>query len=211
MSPLPTRMVDRWADRPEPGPGEGVLYWHVLLGMNPDVRALAHLAQEKLESIPGLHLVPLDHLHMTVLAVGPTDDLAEDVTDALVAEAGRRLEGLGPIAVQLGRLLFHPMAVMLAVRPTDALLPVFKSICDATRHVTGRDAVLEHEPWTPHVTLAYSEADQPAGPIVAALGRELPGCEVAVSAVNLVEQQGPEREWDWQTVGEVRLSSGQQA
>ncbi len=201
MSPLPTRMVDRWADRPEPGPGQGILYWHVLLGSNPDVRALARLGQEKLADIPGLHLVPLDRLHMTVLVVGPTDDFADDVIPALLAEAGRRLADLEPVTVELGKILYHPMAITLRVRPADALLPLFDAICGATRRVMGRDAGLEHEPWLPHVTLAYSEAEQPAGPIVAVLGRELPGYELTVEAVSLVVQQGPEREWDWRTVG----------
>ncbi len=43
------------------------------------------------------------------------------------------------------------------------------------------------------------------GPIVAALGREVPGCDTTVDAVKLVIQWGPERRWNWEPIGYVRL------
>jgi hypothetical protein len=47
--------------------------------------------------------------------------------------------------------------------------------------------------------------DQPAAPITAALSPPLPRCEIQIRAVSLVMQYGPERLWDWRTVGSVRL------
>jgi 2'-5' RNA ligase len=68
-----------------------------------------------------------------------------------------------------------------------------------------RKGVAESTPWVPHVTLAYSTAIQPAGPLIAALGNELPPCEVTVDSINLIAQNGPERLWDWQSIAEVGL------
>jgi hypothetical protein len=58
VSPMPTDMVDRWADRSEPGPGQGLLYWHMLFHDQPQVQALAKLGQDRLAAFPGLRLVP---------------------------------------------------------------------------------------------------------------------------------------------------------
>ena len=41
MNGLPAEMIDRWQDRAEPAPGEGLIYWHMLVGIDPDVIALA--------------------------------------------------------------------------------------------------------------------------------------------------------------------------
>jgi hypothetical protein len=61
--------------------------------------------------------------------------------------------------------------------------------------------------WTPHVTLCYSTANQPAEPIIEALGKSFPGRGISVSGLSLVIQDGPERDWTWTTVGTVHLQA----
>jgi hypothetical protein len=38
-----------------------------------------------------------------------------------------------------------------------------------------------------------------------ALGHQLPSCDITISALNLVIQHGPERNWHWSVTGTVRL------
>jgi hypothetical protein len=57
----------------------------------------------------------------------------------------------------------------------------------------------------PHVTICYSTASQPAAPIIDALGLELPSRQIQISELSLVVQHGPERDWNWTTIGTVRL------
>ncbi|MCW2914702.1 MAG: hypothetical protein JWN52_2770 [Actinomycetia bacterium] len=207
MSPMPVDMADRWADRREPAPGEGLLYWHILLHDHPPVQALARRAQDRLPAFPGLHLVPSKWLHITTLVVGPTDAITAEQADSMVAEAARLLAGIPPINVRFGRILYHPQAVMLGVKPGRALDPVFHAVRAATRHATSRDGIVDHQPWTPHATLAYSTQVQPAAPIIAALGRELPNCETNIGSVSLVAQEGPERLWDWHPIATIPFGS----
>jgi hypothetical protein len=54
---------------------------------------------------------------------------------------------------------------------------------------------------------ALTTPRQPAEPIVSALGHELPGCEVQISAVSLVIQRGPERHWDWDPMATARFGT----
>lgn len=207
MSPLPTQMVDRWEDRAEPGPGEGAVYWHILFEDKPQVRAMAKEAQQRLAGFGGFHMTPERWLHMTTLLVGSTNDITPDEMDAMLADASRLLAGITPITVTLGRVLYHPEAVMVGVRPENALQPVRDAICEATdTALGGRLRARRSAPWTPHVTLCYSTSQQPAAPIIKALGSELPSCEVTIGGVNLVVQHGAERLWDWDRIGTAHLS-----
>jgi hypothetical protein len=106
--------------------------------------------------------------------------------------------------------MYHPEAIMLAVQPEHALDPILRAVQTATRLATGTEGAINGSlpSWTPHITLSYSTAEQPSGPIIASLGKELPGCDVVVSAVSLVIQWGPERLWDWEPVGTVQLGTG---
>jgi hypothetical protein len=40
-----------------------------------------------------------------------------------------------------------------------------------------------------------------------ALGTQLPGCEIAISALSLVILHGPARAWDWSIVSTIRLAA----
>ena len=53
--------------------------------------------------------------------------------------------------------------------------------------------------------LCYSTAEQPAQPIITALGKELRARQIDIDAMSLVIQDGPERAWNWTTVGTTRL------
>jgi hypothetical protein len=57
------------------------------------------------------------------------------------------------------------------------------------------------------VTLCYSTSHQPAAPIIAALGKSLPPCEVTIDTLTLVIQHGPPLSWNWRPVGTIYLGS----
>ncbi|MFC4908913.1 2'-5' RNA ligase family protein [Actinomadura gamaensis] len=200
MSPLPSRMVDRWRVRGDQLPGEEVLYWHILLRDHPAVVALAERAQERLVPFAdGLHFTPLEWLHITTLVVGrPPDDEAQLKMTADVARD--LLERADPARVDVGRVLYHPEAIVLAVEPRDALARFRSAAQAATRAVDVHGDVA---PWFPHVTVAYSTADQPAAPIISALGRRLPSASLTLDTLQLVSQVGPERSWNWRVLGEI--------
>ena len=71
--------------------------------------------------------------------------------------------------------------------------------------VTGHDPNDDSPQWIPHITVCYSTAEQALAPIIAALGAQARECQIQISTVSLVIQHGPERLWDWRTVGAVHL------
>jgi 2'-5' RNA ligase len=209
MSPLPDQLVDRWEHRAEAPPGGGAVYWHVLLGNHSQVRELATEAQERLSGFAGLHMTPLQWLHITTLIAGTTEEIAPDDMKKMLTNAELSLSQALPITISLERVLYHPEAIVLEVQPDHALDPILKAAQFATSAVTGENGVTgtPTSSWMPHITLCYSTARQSAEPVISALGKRLPSCEITVDALSLVIQRGAERLWDWHHVGTARLGA----
>lgn len=209
---LPVAMVDRWRDRADPGPGEGIVYWHVLMRDQPAVVDLARQAQDRLAGFSGLHMTPLQWLHMTTLVAGPEEEFLASGLQEMTRVAAELLAATPPVRVRLGKIVYHPQAVMLAVTPAEALAPFRRAAVTATRAVawTGQAAseAASGDAWAPHVTICYSTAEQPAQPIIDALGMRLPECEIEITTLSLVIQRGPELSWDWAPVGAVEVGAG---
>jgi hypothetical protein len=205
VSSLPSRMTDRWQSRPEPRPGQAQLSWHILMRDQPQLRAVAAVAGRRLAAFPGLHVTPEQWLHLSVLRVGLDSAIPPDGLDVMVEQVRQQLRRVPAADVTFGRVLYHPEAVALGMQPDGALDPIAAAIRAAARTALGQPAPDAGVPWIPHVTLAYSTLDQPAGPIIAALGRELPECQLTLDAVSLVAQHGPERDWQWQPLARVLL------
>ena len=204
MSPLPTHMINRWQNRKEPGPGQGTLYWHILVGDHPEARDLAHTAQKRLAGFHGLHMTPPEWLHITILVAGPTEEITTGQQHEMLAAASELLATVPPVTVTLSRILYHPEAIAVAVHPTGPLREIRVAVQTATHKVTGREGRTEGPAqWIPHMTLAYSETEQSAEPLITALGPKFPTCEFTINKVTLVDQRGPERLWNWHTLGRV--------
>jgi 2'-5' RNA ligase len=181
------------------------LYWHVLLGEDPAVRAIVQEAHDRLAGLPGLDLVPHEFIHLTTFIAGYSHEITEQQIGVMAEKATQQLATVEPITVTLGRVLYHPEAIVLEARPADRLRPLLEAAKFATRAATGRDGLLAHDAWIPHVTVAYSSADGPAAPIIGALGKRLPDREVTIRSIHLVNQDGPETVWDWRPLTEIRL------
>lgn len=206
MSPLPTQMTDNWVIQAGTDPQHQQLMWPVALGADQTVIELAGQAHQRLAGISGLDLVPPRWLHLTTLTSGPADDIAPGPLAAIIEEARHLLAAISPIAIPLGRVLYHPRAVMLDAGPAGPFEPVIEAIQTATRHAGSRTA-LYHDPWRPHITLAYSNATRPAAPVIQALGRSLPVRQVTIRSVSLVTQS-PGQRWTWDLIAELPLAAG---
>jgi 2'-5' RNA ligase len=204
MSPLPEQMESHWWQRPGRTPGRELFHWHMLFHDQPAVRELAATAQERLAGLPGLDMVPQPWLHVTTYVAPFVDEVSDQQLTAMVQEARRLLSGVAPIAVRLGRILYHPQAVMLAIEPLGALEPVLDVVRTATR-ASGHEGHAATNPWVPHVSVAYSNGSGPAAPVISALGRMLPRVDVKIASVSLVAQIQVGHTWQWRPVAELHL------
>ena len=207
MKTLPAHMTSRWQHRDEPEPGEGTVYWHMLMRDCPPADSLARQAQQRLSHFSGLHMTPLRWLHATTMIAGPAADFTEDQLARMAEAASELLAHMSPVTVALGRILYHPEAIMLGMTPAQALAPIRQAARAATQKVMNCQSPDDTPCWTPHITICYSTSDQPAAPIIAALGHQLPSCNIQIDALSLVIQHGPERRWDWSTAATIHLAA----
>ncbi len=205
MSPFPVQMEDHWTPQEDADPTRTQLIWFLRFGEHPQVAELAATAQARLAGLSGLDLVPREWLHMTTLIAGFGDEITTSQLETMTSHARQLLADTPPIQLTLGRVLYHPRAVMLDARPHDALDPAIRALQDATRLATGKNGKLYHNPWVPHITVAYSNTARPAAPLIEALGRELPAQHVTINSVSLISQ-APEQMWTWRHVAEVQLA-----
>jgi 2'-5' RNA ligase len=205
MSPLPTTMATHWWQRPGRLPGRELYHWHMLFHDQPRVHELAAMAQQRLAGLPGLDMVPARWLHLTTLIVGFADEIPDGRIDVMAADARRRLAVVAPVPVTLGRVLYHPQAVALALEPLGALDPVLDAVRAATT-AAGCEGQLDTDPWIPHISVAYSHASGPAAPVIEAVGRWLPKTEITVRSISLVAQTQVGRSWQWRQIDEVQFS-----
>ena len=208
MSPFPEQLIDRWRDGyGESAPEHSLLWWLVLLGNNPQLRTAVQAAQSRISNFSGLHMTPLRRLHLTVLIAGPADQIPEHDRNEMLAIARSCLADTEPITIEFSRIFYHPEAIVLTAHPAEALSPIRDAAQRATQAVTGHSGNDDRSSpqWIPHVTLSYSTTIQPAQPIIAALGKRLPSCQVTIETLSLVEQQGSERLWNWSLAGAASL------
>jgi 2'-5' RNA ligase len=207
---LPEEFTDRRQARPGAPDFTDSVCWHLLLGDQEPVRAMAREAQQRLAGFTGLHMTPLRWLHATVLLVGPAGNLTQADMDQMLTKARRKLDSTAPPTVALGRVIYHPEGILLPLTSSNAMAPIFEAAQAATREVTGNSGVtsIPGPSWMPHVTLCYSISQQTAAPIITALGKALPVREVAIDKLTLVIQHGPALSWDWHPVGTVNLGQG---
>jgi 2'-5' RNA ligase len=207
MSPLPVQFTHRWGDH-RGGPSyEDSVCWHLLLGSDAGARAVVVDAQRRIASFGGMHMTPVRWLHVTVLLAGPAAAITRDDIGQMLATARASLAGTPPVTVTLGRFLYSPEGVALAVLPASALSPVLAAAQAATRELTGTSGSAgdEASALPPHLTVCYSTSEQPAAPVIAELGKAIPACEVTIDRLSLVVQNGPEQLWDWRVAGTALL------
>lgn len=200
------QMRDRWANRPEPAAGTGSVYWHVLLGGDSAVQAAAEDVRDAVRGFPGLHLTPPEWLHMTLFPVGSTNDIGIERLANVAMEVQDALGGFQPVEASVGRVLYHPEAIMLAVEPKPRLCELRERARTATAAALPALRLEPSEYWIPHVTVAYSTTGQPAGPIIDGLGTSVSDRLFTIAALSLVVQWGPERSWDWKIQESIPLS-----
>jgi 2'-5' RNA ligase len=204
---LPDRMRDHWWWRPGWRAGRSMYTWHVTFEGQPELHELVEGYQKALAPLPGLDLIPIRWLHLTMQGIGFTDEVApQDAAD--IAEAAReRLATCQPVPLSIGRAMVDPEAILLDVSPPDALNPVRAGVRAAIADVRGASRVPETETWTPHISIAYSNSDGPAVPYAEALSTvTTTPIDLIVSAVHLIQLSRDTHLYQWITKAEVPLS-----
>jgi hypothetical protein len=120
--------------------------------------------------------------------------------------AASLLAEMPPVTITLGRVLYHPEAIMLALRTPRRSSPSATQPCKPHDWpLVFRRPIQLRRAGPPHITICYSTSDRPAQPLIDALGLQLPSCDIQVGALSVVIQYGPKRTWNWSVIDTVHL------
>jgi 2'-5' RNA ligase len=199
---------NHWWWRPGMRPGRRVDTFYVTFSGLPSARVLAASARQRLAGLPGLDLVPDEWLHLTVQEVGFSDEVTGTDLAAIIAAATDGLATIAPVTVTMGPPKVVGEGIICPVTPAGALDPIWDEVRAAIGDVRGPDRVLDSARWarwSPHVSLAYANADGPAEPFKAALDGFTDVATVTVGAVDLIRFGRDRQMYEWETITRLPL------
>jgi hypothetical protein len=167
------QLTDHWWWRPGWKVGTRFYAWHI--NTFEDAAPLHRLAagyQAELSRVPGLDMIPLPWLHLTMQGVGFVEDVTADQVDALLRAARTRLGELDPVKARFHRPVIRPEAIALPPDPVVPVQEIRHIVRAAIGDVFGPDAVPDnadgHQPHTglglrqhPHSPPACDEVPGP--------------------------------------------------
>ena len=204
---LPT-MTNHW-ERPGWQPGRRSYHWLLAFHDEPALVDLANRCQQALRHLP-LDPVPLDSLHLTLLRVGFTDELAPQRVDAVAQAVADRCGGLPVFPLAVGPLAGSRGAIRFSVTPWNALVEIRRRLHAAVNDaLNSRPPVGRADSFRPHVSIAYCDRDLPAAPVVRAVAplRRLAPVTVQIGTLSLVVLRREGRAYRWRVYTTVPLTS----
>lgn len=204
-----SQMRDHWWWRPGWGTGRRFYTWHLTFDDQPKLHRLVQTYQNRLSGFPALRPVPTEWLHLTIQGLGFTDEVADEEVTAVVAAARERLADLSPLVLTFGPAVVFAEAIVLPPTPAEDVSRVRTTLRAAIADVRGDDNVPESAGgYRPHVSLAYSTAEQPAEPIVGVLeATAVDAVTITVDKASLIVLGRDEGMYRWRTVDSVALTS----
>ncbi|MEV0810918.1 2'-5' RNA ligase family protein [Micromonospora sp. NPDC050200] len=198
-------LTEHWYWRPGWRTDRQFYTWHLTFDHQPELHQLVTYLQSQL-ALPGLDLVPLDGLHLTMQGLGFTDEVSDKNLDAIVAEARERCVSLPPLELSLGPVDPDAEGIGLLIQPWDQVERLRTSIREAIGAV-WRTVPEAAQGFRPHVTIAYSGSAAPTGPIRDRLAslRHQPPAQVKINEVPLIALRREGRTYRWTTIATVPL------
>ncbi len=208
------RMRDHWWWRPGWHVGRRAYTFHITFDDDSavdgiaDLRRLTSKYQQALSALPGLDMVPLGWLHLTMQNVGFTDEVGEADARGVLAGARDRCSELPPFELTLGQAEVRSEAVAFRPVPAEPVCQLRDAVWAAIMSVRGvvPEAPEHAHGFEPHVSIAYSNTDAPSEPVADAIERVASeAAVVTVRAAQLIVLDRDERVYRWTTFGDVAL------
>ncbi len=208
------RMRDHWWWRPGWHVGRRAYTFHITFDDDTAVDGIAELRrlvseyQRALTTLPGLDMVPLRWLHLTMQNVGFTDEVSEADARAVLAAARDRCSELPPFGLALRQAEVRSEAVALRPLPAEPVCQLRDAVWAAIKSVRGKvpEAPEHVHGFEPHISIAYGNRDAPSEPLADAIERVISdAAAVTVRAAKLIVLDRDERVYRWATFGDVAV------
>ena len=193
-----------WWRRPGWQPGSRLYTFHFTFARQPAVQELAADARARLAGFSWLDPVPGRWLHCTTQGIGFAGDVTETDLSAIAAAARARLAAVPPAAVTITAPHAAGEGALCDVTPDGSLDQARDAARAAIADVWGTARVPEAAQWSPHVSVAYANADGPAAPVDAALAG-LQAATVTLAALDLIRLGRDRHVYEWEAIASIPL------
>ncbi|ROT32464.1 2'-5' RNA ligase family protein [Micromonospora sp. HM5-17] len=203
-------MRDHWWWRPGWRVGRHYYACHFDMGRHRELVALVERYQQAIGEFPGLDLIPHRWLHLTTQGVGFLDDLAAESIDRLVGVVADRLAEVPAPVVTFHRPTVRGEAVYLLADPAEPVAAVRSAVRAAIAEALGEERVEQAAEgpagFRPHVSIAYSNREQPGAPIAEALEKVMTEpVTVVLDQIELLEYHRDRRMYEWTEARPLRI------
>ncbi|HET9658533.1 MAG TPA: 2'-5' RNA ligase family protein [Kineosporiaceae bacterium] len=199
-------LADHWWWRPGWQVGTRFYAWHITVA---DLPALAeHVAthQQALSRFGFLDPVPREWLHITVQGLDHIQAVDDATRDRVLAEVGRRLEGITAPTLTFARPVLFTEAIVIPPTDPEPLSAIRDAIRDGIQATYGTPEGKPPNRFRPHVSAAYVNQAADPRPVREALDAlDVPPVHVPVTHVSLIEMHRDNRMYEWTKIAEVPL------
>lgn len=204
-----TQLRNHWYWRPGWREGREFYTWHLTFEGQAELHRLVTAYQDALRDVPGLDLIPLDWLHLTVQGVGFTDEISLTDIRAIADAAAKRLAKLAPVELIFRQPVVRHEALAIPPEPVAPLFAIRNEIRTGIAGVWGKNRVPETlDQFQPHLSVAYANADSPAAPTLAALATvSQESVHIVVREASLIVLRRDGHLYRWQTFDRISFSA----
>ncbi|WP_049563915.1 2'-5' RNA ligase family protein [Streptomyces sp. SBT349] len=202
---------DHWWWRPGWHVGQRAYTWHLTFEGQNGLHRLVSGYQRRLSTFVGLDPIPPTWLHLTMQGVGFTEEVDPAEVGRISKAVRRRLADLPTLALGFKWVTVADEALVLPPVEEEAVRAVRGAVRRGIGDVWGMDRIPENaDRYRPHVSVAYSNRDQEAAPLVAAVARMEPEpALVTVPAASLIVIHRDHRVYEWEMVEQVPIGARQ--
>jgi hypothetical protein len=205
-----TQLRNHWYWRPGWNANRRFYTWHLTFDGQHQLHQLVSTYQDALSDVPGLDLIPVPWLHLTMQGIGFTDEVRPEQARAIADAASQRLAELPPAELTFHKPVIRPEALALPPAPIQPLATIRDTIRDAIAAVWGQDGVPETgNRFEPHLSFVYVNTDAPADAVAIALNSIDPEpVQVVVNQASLIALRRDDHVYRWEEFAIATLGAG---
>jgi hypothetical protein len=204
-----THLRNHWYWRPGHRPGRPFYTWHLTFEHQAELHRLVADYQHALRNVPGLDLVPIPWLHITMQGIGFTDEVTDADRNAIIDATCRRLA-----TIPAPRLTFHhatirPEAIALYPHPPEPVHTIRAGIRQAIVDVWGTNRIPETATgYEPHLSIAYVSNNTDSSPAAEAISAiNIDPTQLVLTSASCIALQRVNHAYRWDTHTTAHLAA----
>lgn len=202
-----THLRNHWYWRPGWREGRAFYTWHLTFEGQSELHRLVGQYQAALRDVPGLDLIPLEWLHLTMQGVGFIDDITPVAIEAIADAVREHIAQLPRAELTFHRPAMRLEAITLPPAPTKPLFMIRDAIRLGIATIWGNDHIPEtSNRFDPHLSIAYANTEVATAGIFTALTVVEPEpVTAAIAEVSLIVLHREDRLYRWDTFDRMQL------